>query len=156
MPNPNPNPDPNPNPNPNPSPNSNQVDMSVVSLNDTINSKLYESGVFDIDTSNINDATSEGSTASAKLATMAADVSGLCNCNCNSDLPPAHPLCVLYTSVSNNLASIRTHLDAAISNIDATTSTLDTLLVQLDAVRLQIPLLLSAVESINGALSCAW
>ena len=130
--------------------------MSVVSLNNTINSKLYESGVFDIDTSNINDATSEGSTASAKLATMAADVSGLCNCNCNSDLPPAHPLCVLYTSVSNNLASIRTHLDAAISNIDATTSTLDTLLVQLDAVRLQIPLLLSAVESINGALSCAW
>ena len=48
--------------------------MSVVSLNNTINSKLYESGVFDIDTSNINDATSEGSTASAKLATMAADV----------------------------------------------------------------------------------
>ena len=128
--------------------------MSVMSLNDTINSKLYESGVFDIDTSNINDATSEGSTASTKLATMAADVNGLCNCNCNGD--PAHPSCVLYTSVSDNLASIRTHLDAAISNIDATTSTLDTLLVQLDAVRQQIPLLLSAVDSINGALSCAW
>ena len=153
--NPNPDPNPKPNPNPNPNPNSNQVDMSVVSLNDTINSKLYESGVFDIDTSNINDATSEGSTASTKLATMAADVNGLCNCNCN-DPDPAHPSCVLYTSVSNNLASIRTHLDAAISNIDATTSTLDTLLVQLDAVRLQIPLLLSAVDSINGALSCAW
>ena len=128
--------------------------MSVVSLNDTINSKLYESGVFDIDTSNINDATSEGSTASTKLATMAADVNGLCNCNCNGD--PAEPTCVLHTSVSNNLASLRTHLDAAISNIDATTSTLDTLLVQLDAVRLQIPMLLSAVDSINGALSCAW
>ena len=67
--------------------------MSVVSLNNTINSKLYESGVFDIDTSNINDATSEGSTASTKLATMAADVGGLCNCNCN-DPDPAHPSCV--------------------------------------------------------------
>ena len=127
--------------------------MSVLSLNSTINSKLYESGVFDIDTSNINVATSEGSTASDKLEIMAANVHGLCSCNCNQ---PGSPSCTLHTSVSNNLASIRTHLDAAISNIDATTSTLDTLLVQLDAVRLQIPLLLSAVDSINGALSCAW
>jgi len=129
------------------------VDMSVLSLNNTINSQLYESGVFDIDTSDINDATSEGSTASTKLATLAANVHGLCSCNCNQ---PGSSSCTLHTSVSNNLASIRTHLDAAISNIDATSSTLNTLLVQLDAVRLQIPLLLSAVDSINGALSCAW
>ena len=133
--------------------NSFNVDLSVASLNVTINSKLYDSGVFDIDTSNIGAATSEGSNASLKLATMASNVTGLCNCDCDD---PSSASCTLYTSVGQNLASIKTNLDSAISGIDSTTSILDTLLVQMDKVRLAIPALLTAVGGINGALSCAW
>ena len=129
------------------------VDLSVVSLNVTINSKLYDSGVFDIDTANIGAATSEGSSASLKLTTMASNVAGLCSCNCNQ---PSSSSCTLYNSVDQNLASIKTNLDSAISGIDSTTSIIDTLLVQMDKVRLAIPALLMAVGGINGALSCAW
>merc|ERR1719272_1691774 len=98
--------------------NSFNVDLSVTSLNVTINSKLYDSGVFDIDTSNIGAATSEGDSASLKLATMASNVAGLCKCDCNS--PGAS--CDLYNSVDQNLASIKTNLDSAISGIASTTS----------------------------------
>ena len=132
--------------------NSFNVDLSVTSLNVTINSKLYDSGVFDIDTSNIGAATSEGDSASLKLATMASNVAGLCKCDCNS--PGAS--CDLYNSVDQNLASIKTNLDSAISGIASTTSILDTLLLQMNQVRLAIPALLTAVGGINGALSCAW
>ena len=130
-----------------------EVDLSVASLNVTINSKLYDSGVFDIDTSTISAATSEGTDASAKLATMKGNVGGLCNCNCNQ---PSSSSCTLYTSVSQNLGTIKTNLDAAISGIKSTTSILDTLLDQMNTVRLAIPSLLAAVDGINGALSCAW
>jgi len=133
--------------------NSFNVDLSVTSLNVTINSKLYDSGVFDIDTANIGAATSEGSSASLKLTTMASNVAGLCSCNCNQ---PSSSSCTLYNSVDQNLASIKTNLDSAISGIASTTSILDTLLLQMNQVRLAIPALLTAVGGINGALSCAW
>ena len=137
------------------------VDLSVVSLNVTINSKLYDSGVFDIDTSTISAATSEGTSASAQLATMAANVGGLCNCNCapnecTSSSSSCSSSCKLYNSVGQNLATIKTNLDAAISGIDSTTSILNTLLDQMNTVRLEIPSLLTAVGGINSALSCAW
>ena len=135
--------------------NSFNVDLSVTSLNVTINSKLYDSGVFDIDTANIGAATSEGDSASTKLATMAtpAGVTGLCNCDCQQN---ASSSCTLNKAITQNLTSIKTDLDSAISGIASTTSILDTLLVQMDKVRLAIPALLTAVGGINGALSCAW
>ena len=132
------------------------VDLSVVSLNVTINSKLYDSGVFDIDTSTISAATSEGTSASAQLATMAANVGGLCNCACAPTNLDSSASCTLYKSVRDNLATIKTNLDAAISGIDSTTSILNTLLDQMNTVRLEIPSLLTAVGGINSALSGAW
>jgi hypothetical protein len=129
------------------------VDLSVASLNVTVNSKLYDSGVFDIDISTISAATSEGSSASNSLQMMQDNVHGLCNCNCDQ---PSASSCTLFNSVRSNLATIKTHLDSAISGIESTTSILDTLLEQISRVRDAIPSLLTAVDGINGALSCAW
>ena len=123
------------------------VDLSVEALNVTINEKLYDSGVFDIDISTIGDATTEGSSADAKLTLLLADVGTLCGCPTSSDL---------YTTVTNDLTAMQSNLTSAIDGITSTTALLSTLITDLNPVRAAIPTLLSAVQGINDALGCGW
>lgn len=129
------------------------VDLSAESLKVTIETKLYDSGVFDIDTSTISDATAEGGSASTNIATLLADVGSLCGCDCTS---PTSSSCTLYQTVTQNLNTMQTSLNSAISGIDSTTALLVKLVEDMSPVKAAIPALLTAVGAINGALDFAW